>query len=70
MIDARHPPREHCDDVERPALSLVFPVFEEEANLGPLIRNALQIAARLADDFEIVLVDDGSGDGIDEPLGN
>ena len=46
-----------------PALSLVFPVFDEAENLGPLLTSALQTAARLAPDFEIVLVDDGSRDG-------
>ena len=47
----------------RPDLSLVFPVFDEAENLGPLVASALQAAARLAPDFEIVLVDDGSRDG-------
>jgi glycosyltransferase involved in cell wall biosynthesis len=46
----------------RPALSLVFPVFDEEHNIGPLIRAALRLAPRLAGDFEIVVVDDGSRD--------
>ncbi|MGH0036057.1 MAG: glycosyltransferase family 2 protein [Myxococcota bacterium] len=50
---------------ERPDLSLVFPVFDEADNLGELLETALQIAARLAPDFEIVLVDDGSRDGSD-----
>lgn len=48
-----------------PALSLVFPVFDEAENLGELLETALQIAARLAPDFEIILVDDGSRDGSD-----
>lgn len=47
----------------RPALSLVFPVFDEVDNLGELIDTALQITDRLTRDFEIVLVDDGSQDG-------
>ena len=46
-----------------PALSLVFPVFDEAENLGPLLTSALQTAARLAPDFEIILVDDGSREG-------
>jgi glycosyltransferase involved in cell wall biosynthesis len=50
----------------RPALSLVFPVFDEVENLGELIETALQIADRLTRDFEIVLVDDGSRDGSGE----
>ena len=43
----------------RPELSLVFPVFDEEANLGPLLEDA----PRLAESFEIIVVDDGSRDG-------
>ena len=50
----------------RPALSLVFPVFDEVENLGLLIDTAVAIAARLAPEFEIVLVDDGSRDGSSE----
>jgi len=43
-------------------LSLVFPAFDEEPNLGPLLDEARRIAARLATHFEIVVVDDGSRD--------
>jgi glycosyltransferase involved in cell wall biosynthesis len=46
-----------------PRLCLVFPVFDEEANVGPLLERALQLAPRLAASFEIVVVDDGSRDG-------
>lgn len=46
----------------RPELSLVFPVFDEEQSLGPLLDAALALAPRLASDFEIVVVDDGSRD--------
>ena len=45
-----------------PSLSLVFPVFEEEQNLDELLRSALAIGERLASDFEIIVVDDGSQD--------
>jgi glycosyltransferase involved in cell wall biosynthesis len=47
----------------RPQLSLVFPVFDEEANIGTLLERALALAPRLAGSFEIVVVDDGSRDG-------
>ncbi len=47
----------------RPELSLVFPVFDEERNIGRLLDEALDLAPRLATDFEIVVVDDGSRDG-------
>jgi glycosyltransferase involved in cell wall biosynthesis len=44
-------------------MSLVFPMFDEEANVGPLLESALALAPRLADDFELIVVDDGSRDG-------
>jgi glycosyltransferase involved in cell wall biosynthesis len=40
----------------------VFPVFDEEANIGTLLDQSLRLAPRLASDFEIVVVDDGSRD--------
>jgi glycosyltransferase involved in cell wall biosynthesis len=47
----------------RPQLSLVFPVFDEEENIGLLLDRALSLAPQLAGSFEIVVVDDGSRDG-------
>lgn len=44
-------------------MSLVFPMFDEEANVGPLLESALALAPRLADEFELIVVDDGSRDG-------
>lgn len=51
------------DPQGRPALSLVFPARDEEPNLGALLDHALATAAQLADDFEVLIVDDGSRDG-------
>lgn len=47
----------------RPELSLVFPAFDEARNLDLLLDRALEIAASLTREFEIVVVDDGSRDG-------
>ncbi|MDH3687403.1 MAG: glycosyltransferase family 2 protein [Myxococcales bacterium] len=52
----------------RPDLSLVFPVFNEQANLGPLVTSALALGPKLGCEFEIVLVDDGSQDRSAEVL--
>jgi glycosyltransferase involved in cell wall biosynthesis len=43
-------------------LSLVFPVFDEEDNVGPLLESALARAPQLAAPFEVIVVDDGSRD--------
>jgi glycosyltransferase involved in cell wall biosynthesis len=44
-------------------LSYFFPAHDEEENLEPLVREALETLPGLADTFEIVIVDDGSRDG-------
>jgi glycosyltransferase involved in cell wall biosynthesis len=46
----------------RPFLSLVFPIFDEERNIEALVGAALRTGERVAHDFEVVLVDDGSRD--------
>jgi glycosyltransferase involved in cell wall biosynthesis len=43
-------------------LSVFFPAHDEEANLEPLVAEALASVPRLARTFEIVIVDDGSRD--------
>ena len=45
-----------------PALSLVFPAFNEAENLPVLLESAISIGESLELDFEIVIVDDGSQD--------
>jgi glycosyltransferase involved in cell wall biosynthesis len=48
--------------VRVPELSYFFPAHNEEANLEPLVGEALASLPSLADRFEIVIVDDGSRD--------
>ena len=43
-------------------ISVVIPVFNEEANLDELIRRGLASCGKLQRPFEIILVDDGSSD--------
>jgi glycosyltransferase involved in cell wall biosynthesis len=50
----------------RTRLSLVFPVFDEAANVGTVIGKALAVGEQLGGDFEVVIVDDGSRDGSGE----
>jgi glycosyltransferase involved in cell wall biosynthesis len=45
-----------------PELSYFFPARDEEANLQPLVEEALATLPSLAERFEIVVVDDGSRD--------
>ena len=43
-------------------LSLTFPCHNEEANVERVTRDALRVAAQVADRYEVILVDDGSHD--------
>lgn len=45
-----------------PSLSISFPAYNEEANIGQAVQDALCVAARLTDDYEVIVVDDGSAD--------
>ncbi|HEY2917003.1 MAG TPA: glycosyltransferase family 2 protein [Candidatus Limnocylindrales bacterium] len=45
-----------------PELSYFFPAHNEEANLPGLVAEALEALPALAEQFEIVIVDDGSSD--------
>jgi len=44
------------------SVSVVIPVFNEEANLGELIQRTLSVCRSMKRPFEIILVDDGSRD--------
>jgi glycosyltransferase involved in cell wall biosynthesis len=44
-------------------LSVVIPVYNEEENVEPIIREVNRVLVRLDKTFEIVVVDDGSADG-------
>lgn len=45
-----------------PSLSLVFPAYNEAANLPGLLKAATAAAGKITADFEIIVVNDGSGD--------
>lgn len=46
-----------------PVLSLVIPVYNEAANIEPVVHNTISVLGRaLPDAYEIVIVDDGSTD--------
>ena len=49
-------------DNQKPPVSIVIPVFNEEDNLEELVKRCLRTCKGLNRDFEIILVDDGSSD--------
>ena len=44
------------------SLSLFFPCYNEEANVGSMIEQAIKVGETYGTDYEIVVVDDGSRD--------
>lgn len=44
------------------SLSVVLPAYNEEANIGSMIEDVVRVIGSLVDDYEIVVVDDGSRD--------
>jgi len=49
-------------DPQRPFLSLVLPAYNEAEAIGPAVVDADAALGRFADDYEILVVDDGSRD--------
>jgi glycosyltransferase involved in cell wall biosynthesis len=50
-------------------ISAVLPCYNEAGNIEPLVNKMIGTLNEVADDWEIVIVDDGSIDGTDEVLG-
>jgi dolichol-phosphate mannosyltransferase len=40
-----------------------MPAYNEEDNVGPMIEAMIATVASLTDDYEVIVVDDGSRDG-------
>jgi undecaprenyl-phosphate 4-deoxy-4-formamido-L-arabinose transferase len=53
----------HLAAAAEPAISLVVPVFNEEATLEEVVRRATATLEELGKPFELIVVDDGSKDG-------
>ncbi len=45
-----------------PELSIFFPFWNEEQNIESVIKKAIPVAQKVADKWEIIMVDDGSSD--------
>jgi glycosyltransferase involved in cell wall biosynthesis len=50
----------------RPGLSVFFPAYNDSGTIASLVISALHTARRLTDDFEVIIVNDGSADGTAE----
>lgn len=58
----RMTPSSHRGGSELPTLSVVIPMFGEEARIGPTLRDALATLAGFPCSTELIVVDDGSRD--------
>src|SRR3989344_6390354 len=45
------------------SLSIFFPFWNEEKNVEPVVSKAAAIAPEIANEWEILIIDDGSSDG-------
>ncbi len=44
-------------------VSVFFPAFNDEGSIAKLIHDALDVAPRITNDYEVIVVNDGSSDG-------
>ncbi|MDT4897911.1 MAG: hypothetical protein QOH25_2988 [Acidobacteriota bacterium] len=44
------------------SITVFFPAFNDEGSIGALVNDALDILPRLTDDFEVLIINDGSTD--------
>jgi glycosyltransferase involved in cell wall biosynthesis len=44
------------------SISVFFPVFNDQVTIGALVKNALSVLPSFTDDYEVVLINDGSTD--------
>ena len=47
----------------RPSISVFFPCYNDEQTIGRLVADAEAQLRQLTDDYEIIVVNDGSSDG-------
>jgi glycosyltransferase involved in cell wall biosynthesis len=50
------------------SISVFFPAYNDEASIAALVRDALEVLPQIADDYEVVVVNDGSRDRTGEVL--
>jgi len=52
------------------SISIFFPAFNDEQTIGELVRDALAILPTFTDDYEVLVINDGSTDGTASLLDN
>lgn len=54
--------------VQSHSLSIFFPCYNDQNTIGKLVENAFNVAKKLTDDYEVIVIDDGSKDKSREVL--
>lgn len=52
-----------ADGSRRPSMSVFFPAYNDEGSIAQMVTTALGLLPRFADDYEVIVVNDGSSDG-------
>lgn len=47
----------------KPSISVFFPCYNDRGTIGDLVTQSLRLLQELSDDYEVIVVDDGSTDG-------
>ena len=58
--------RAGCEQASPPSLSVLFPAYNDSGTIASLVITALQSAAKLTPDYEVIVVNDGSSDATAE----
>ena len=53
-----------------PLLSVVVPVYEEEANISPFLKRLIPVMEKITSEYEVIFSMDHSTDGTEKPLLN
>lgn len=59
---------EKSEPVKRPSISVFFPAYNDAGTIGSLVLAAISTCRQLTDDFEIIVINDGSQDYTAEVL--
>ena len=49
-------------DSDAPGLTIFFPAYNDAGTIASLVIQAIQVAERLTPDYEVLVINDGSGD--------
>jgi glycosyltransferase involved in cell wall biosynthesis len=60
--------RKAGEQTDRTSISVFFPAFNDAATIGTLVENALSVLPQLTDDYEILVINDGSTDSTQNVL--